>query len=173
MTTRETQLKAIKADIVKGLSTAKKLAEFRGEVDTLEARLISLSEVLPEDKDGADLLRQHAGRGHAVESDDHELQAWRDVTQAASRRVADRVGAGRHLPQPGDVLRSGGQVHPHCQHQRPRGQRKGSSGRSDSTITARCTATTFVLLEKPAAASKAGGRGAPQRAQPGRGAART
>ena len=58
LTARENQLKAIKADIAKGLATAKQLDKFRGDVGNLESRLIRLSEVLPEDKDAGDFLRQ-------------------------------------------------------------------------------------------------------------------
>ena len=54
----ETTLKALKADVAKGQATEKKLPQFRAQVGDLEERLASLSEVLPEEKDGAELLRQ-------------------------------------------------------------------------------------------------------------------
>ena len=55
---RQTQLKALRADVAKGQATERKLPQFRAEVDELELRLADLSEVLPEEKDAADLLRQ-------------------------------------------------------------------------------------------------------------------
>src|SRR5262245_21038052 len=55
---RESQLQALRADISKGFTTAKKLPEFKAEVSDLEARLNSLKAVLPEEKDAADLLRR-------------------------------------------------------------------------------------------------------------------
>ena len=58
MVSREVQLKALRADISKGLATAKKLPEFRSQVTELEARLDSLKAVLPDEKDAADLLRR-------------------------------------------------------------------------------------------------------------------
>jgi type IV pilus assembly protein PilO len=58
MTAREQQLIALRADITKGLTTAKKLPEFRSQVAELEARLASLKAVLPEEKDAADLLNR-------------------------------------------------------------------------------------------------------------------
>ena len=58
MATREAQLKALKVDIEKGQATAKKLPEFRGQVEELEHRLTGLRAVLPEEKDAADLLRR-------------------------------------------------------------------------------------------------------------------
>jgi type IV pilus assembly protein PilO len=58
MATRDTQLKALSNDIALGLTTAKQLPEFRGQVADLEAKLINLRAVLPEEKDAADLLRR-------------------------------------------------------------------------------------------------------------------
>ena len=58
MAARQMQLKALRADIDKGHATAKKLPEFRAQVDDLEARLANLRAVLPEEKDAADLLRR-------------------------------------------------------------------------------------------------------------------
>src|SRR5258708_29142891 len=55
---RQTQLDALRADINKGLNTAKKLPEFRAQVTDLEGRLANLKAVLPEEKDAADLLRR-------------------------------------------------------------------------------------------------------------------
>ena len=49
---------ALQADITKGLTTAKKLPEFRAQVAELEGRLANLKAVLPEEKDAADLLRR-------------------------------------------------------------------------------------------------------------------
>src|SRR5262249_56743340 len=47
-----------RADITKGLTTARKLPEFRSEVAALEARLSNLRAILPEDKDAGVLVRQ-------------------------------------------------------------------------------------------------------------------
>src|ERR1700676_5369071 len=58
MDIRANQLKAIRADISKGITTANQLDKFRSEVDDLTARLESLRAVLPEEKDAAELLRQ-------------------------------------------------------------------------------------------------------------------
>src|SRR5450759_1096584 len=58
MLTRESQLAALRTDITTGLTTAKKLPEFRQQVTDLEGRLANLKAVLPEEKDAADLLRR-------------------------------------------------------------------------------------------------------------------
>jgi type IV pilus assembly protein PilO len=55
---RQQRLQSLRADINRGLATARKLPEFRREVDELEARLVDLRAVLPEQKDVADLLRR-------------------------------------------------------------------------------------------------------------------
>src|SRR5262249_60344303 len=58
MTARESQLNALRGDINKGLATAKKLPEFRSQVADLEGRLANLKQILPEEKDAADLLNR-------------------------------------------------------------------------------------------------------------------
>jgi type IV pilus assembly protein PilO len=58
---RETRLATIRAEIDKGLATARRLPEFRKEVAELEAQLERLKSVLPEEKDAADLLRRIQG----------------------------------------------------------------------------------------------------------------
>jgi ferredoxin len=60
MVSRQTQLKIIEVDITKGRATARKLEEFRAQVDDLEGRLSNLKAVLPQEKDAADLLRTPA-----------------------------------------------------------------------------------------------------------------
>src|SRR2546430_8610409 len=55
---RQTHLNALRADINKGVITARRLPEFQGQVAELEHRLDSLRQVLPEQKDVADILRR-------------------------------------------------------------------------------------------------------------------
>ena len=61
MAMRETHLKSLKGDINKGIATARRLPEFQAEVGNLGARLESLKNVLPEQKDVADTLRRLQG----------------------------------------------------------------------------------------------------------------
>jgi len=58
ITAQETELATIQERIDKGLEIARKLPEFKREVDELRARLDSLRSILPEEKDAADLLRR-------------------------------------------------------------------------------------------------------------------
>ena len=55
---QEKELKSLRADLDKARATAKKLPEFKAQVDNLEHRLSTLRAVLPEEKDAADLLRR-------------------------------------------------------------------------------------------------------------------
>ncbi len=150
MEAREGQLRGIRADLDKGLATAKKLNDFKGQVGDLEGKLIGLKAVLPEEKDVADLLRRmqivatqsnltikgfkpspivtkqlHAEWPIALELDGtyHNLAIF-----------FDRVGKFTRI-----VNISGLDV---------KGKDKADPS---STITATCVATTFVLLDKPAA----------------------
>ena len=61
MSMRQTHLNSLKVDINKGVATARRLPEFQAEVVNLAARLDSLKNVLPEQKDVADILRRLQG----------------------------------------------------------------------------------------------------------------
>src|SRR6266850_4525996 len=61
LTQREAQLATVRADIERGLATARRLPEFRRQVAELEAQLDRLKTVLPAEKDVADLLRRIQG----------------------------------------------------------------------------------------------------------------
>jgi type IV pilus assembly protein PilO len=154
MASRQLQLDSLRADIAKGLATAQQLPKFRTEVDDLEGRLNNLRAVLPEEKDAADLLRRmqtvavqsnltirgfkpapivtrqlHAEWPIALELDGtyHNLALFLDRLGKFTRivNVTNLEITGKDEPSP------------------------------NSTITARCIATTFVLLEGRAAAPAA------------------
>ncbi|MBI3492526.1 MAG: type 4a pilus biogenesis protein PilO [Acidobacteria bacterium] len=167
MASRRTQLVALRSDIAKGVNTAKQLPEFRAQVADLEGRLSNLRQVLPEEKDAADLLRRmqtvatqssleiksfkpnaivtkqlHAEWPIALELDGtyHNLAIFFDRVGKFTR-IVNITGLdvkGKDRPAP------------------------------NSTITATCVATTFVLLDKPtppaakpgAKPAAPGGRGA-------------
>ena len=159
MTSREQQLVALRADIAKGINTAKKLPEFRAQVTELEGRLSNLRAVLPEEKDAADLLR----RLQTVATQSNlEIKSFKPnptVTkqlhaewpialelQGTYHNLAlffDRVGKFTRIINITGVDIKG----------RDKGER-------NYTISATCTATTFVLLDKPGASGGKGGRGA-------------
>jgi type IV pilus assembly protein PilO len=157
MEIRQAQLKAIRADIAKGLATAAQLDKFRADVDSLESRLQSLRAVLPEEKDAADLLRRM--QVVATQSNltiksfkpaatvtkqlhaEWPIQLELDGTYHNLAIFFDRVGKFTRI-----VNITGLEV---------KGKDKPEP---NSTIDATCVATTFVLLDKPA--PKPAGRGA-------------
>ena len=158
MEVRETQLKAIKADIAKGLATASQLDKFRSDVDGLQARLETLRAVLPEEKDAADLLRRM--QTVATQSNltiksftpaavvtkqlhaEWPIKLELDGTYHNLAAFFDRVGRFTRIVNITDVEIKG-----------------KDKPESNSTITATCVATTFVLLDKPTP-PKPGARGA-------------
>lgn len=149
MTSRKQQLISLRADISKGLATARKLPEFRTQVSDLENRLTNLKAILPDEKDAADLLYRmqtvaaqsnltiksfkpgatvtkqlHAEWPIAMEIDGtyHNLAIFFDRVSKFTR-IVNITGV--------DI----------------KGKDKPDAG---STISANCIATTFVLLDKPA-----------------------
>ncbi len=168
---RETQLAALRADISKGLNTAKKLPEFRAQVGDLEGRLANLKQILPEEKDAADLLNRL--QTVAAQSSmtikgfkpnptvTKQLHVEWPITlelEGTYHNLAiffDRVGKFTRI-----VNISALDV---------KGRDANSKSENNATITATCVATTFVLLDKPGPA-KPGGRGAPPAAAPTKGA---
>jgi type IV pilus assembly protein PilO len=147
---REVQLTALKNDIAKGQATAKQLGQFRAEVDDLEARLGSLRAVLPEEKDAADLLRRM--QTVATQSNltiksfkpspvvtkqlhaEWPIELQLEGTYHNLAIFFDRVGKFTRI-----VNITGLDV---------RGKEPPDA---NTTISAQCVATTFVLLDKPVA----------------------
>jgi type IV pilus assembly protein PilO len=155
MATRQARLSALRADIAKGSATANTLNQFRQQVAELEARLEGLKAVLPEQKDVADLLRRIqtlatqsnlAIRGFKpAPSVTKELHAeWPialqlDGTYHNLAMFFDRVSKFSRIINISNIsIRAKDKAEP------------------NSTITAECVATTFVLLDsgaQPAAAA--------------------
>jgi len=157
MASREKQLTIIRGDIVKGQTTAKKLDDFRGQVNDLEAQLGNLRAVLPNEKDAADLLRSM--QAVAVQSNltikgfkpsaptvkeihaEWPIQLELEGTYHNLAVFFDRVAKFTRI-----VNISGLQV-----------EGKDSKDKSrQGTITAKCVATTFVLLDAVADDKAAG-----------------
>jgi len=149
LATRQRELDAINKKIEKGRQTARQLSEFRKKDADLQARLDSLKQNLPEQKDAADLLRRvntlareanlkirgfrpqaittrqiHAEWpiGLELEGTYHNLGLFLDRVSKLPRII--NVGAldikGKQPPSP------------------------------NATLEVTCTATTFVLLDTPA-----------------------
>ncbi len=147
---RQQHLAAIRADVNKGIATAKRLPEFQSQVSDLERRLDGLKNVLPEQKDVADTLRRM--QGLATQSNLTILrftpapQKQQPMYQEVPYRIStegtyhnlgtffDRVSKFPRIINISEIT-----IHARSQPD------------ANATITAECTATTFVLAD--------GGRG--------------
>lgn len=147
---REQELASVRGRINKGLTTARQLPEFQKEVADLQARLDGLKPILPEEKDAADLLRRV--NTLAVQSN-LTVQVFRP--QAIATRQM-------HAEWPIELELSGTYHNLGVFLDRiskfPRIINVGAldiRGKTDptanATIDVTCTATTFVLLDSPAA----------------------
>lgn len=157
---RRAQLASIRADINRGLATARRLPEFRREVEALEAQLERLRAVLPEERDVAELLRR--------------VQAMATQSNLTIRGFSPQAVTRQQLHAEWPIgLQLEGTYHdlgafleriskfPRIinvsnLHIRARDAQAGAGAQaaagSEATIVAECTATTFVLLENPPAA---------------------
>ena len=155
---RRVQLEGLHKDITMGMTTAKKLPEFRSQVGELEARLNNLKAVLPEDKDAADLLRRM-----------QTVAAQSNLT-IKSFKPAPTVTKQLHAEWPINLELTGtyhnlalffDRVSKFTRIVNISALDVKANPKPDpnSTIDATCVATTFVLLERPQP-SKATGRGA-------------
>ena len=153
---RQAQLRTIRVDITRGRATARRLPEFRRQVDDLKAQLERLRPVLPEEKDVADLLRRIQGmatqsnlqiRGFAPQpvATRQMYAEWPiglelDGTYNNLGSFLERISKFPRIINVGDISIT-------------------ASARQDTntTVVADLTATTFVLQE----AAGRGGRGAP------------
>ncbi len=147
MDVRQHQLVGLRADIAKGLDTAKKLPEFRAEVTDLESRLTNLKQILPEEKDAADLLRRMqtvaAQSNLTIKSfkpapiltkqlhAEWPINLELDGTYHNMALFFDRVGKFTRIVNISSIDLKG----------RDRQD-------ANNTISATCVATTFVLIEK-------------------------
>ena len=145
---REVQRDALKKDIEMGVTTARKLPEFRGQVGELEARLNNLKSVLPEEKDAADLLRRM------------QTVATQSNLTIKSFKPAPTVTKQLHAEWPINLELDGTYHNLALFFDRVskftrivnisaldiKGKDKADQ---NSTISASCVATTFVLLERP------------------------
>jgi type IV pilus assembly protein PilO len=164
---RNAELAGLRVEVDRGLATARRLPEFRKEVAQLQAQLDRLKAVLPEERDVADLLRR--------------VQAMATQSNLTIRGFEPQAVANRDLHAEWPIgLKLEGNYHDlgaflERVSKFPRiinvggikiAAKENTAG--GHTITAECTATTFVLLDKakPAAGAPAApGAVAPKAAQ--------
>jgi type IV pilus assembly protein PilO len=162
ITAREAQLATLRTNIERGLATARRLPEFRREVEQLEAQLERLRAVLPEEQDVADLLRR--------------VQAMATQSRLTIRGFTPRAVTRRQMHAEWPIgLELEGTYHdlglflervskfPRIINVGNIKIRAQEAPTGAATVTAECTATTFVLLDaQPAAAPAPAGAAVPQ-----------
>ncbi len=160
---RQAQLALVRADIERGMATARRLPEFRRQVVDLEAQLDRLRPVLPDEKDVADLLRRI--QGMATQS---SLTIRGFAPQAVSTKqmyaewpIGLQVEGTYH--NLGSFLERVSKF-PRIINITTIHIKAKDKATANDTITADCTATTFVLVEakKPAAPGAAAPAAAPK-----------
>jgi type IV pilus assembly protein PilO len=155
---RKGRLATLRQEIDKGLATARRLPEFRKEVAELESQLERLKSVLPEEKDAADLLRR--------------IQSMATQSNLTIRGFTPRAVTTKQLHAEWPItLQLEGSYHnlggflervskfPRIINVNDITIRARERQTEASTITAQCTAMTFVLTDA-ASAAKPGAPGA-------------
>jgi type IV pilus assembly protein PilO len=146
---RRAELAGLRAEIDRGLATAARLPEFRREVADLETQLDRLRTVLPEQQDVADLLT----RVNQMATQSNLRILGFSPRAVARQQMHAEWPIGLQLEGTyhdlGDFLERVSKfpriINVGSIRIRAREPQTGSA-----TITAECTATTFVLLETPA-----------------------
>lgn len=162
--TRQQQLTQLQAEAARGLATARRLPEFRREVALLEAQLDRLRTVLPEEKDVADLLRR--------------IQAMATQSNLSIRGFVPQAVRTQQMYAEWPIgLQLEGTYHnlgrfleriskfPRIINVTAINIRTKVDGSPNETISADCTATTFVMVEPPPATPPAPGAPAPARSE--------
>ena len=143
---RRSRLASMRADIAKGVATAKQLPRFQGQVTELEARLENLRQVLPEEKDVADTLRRIQTLATRSNLAIQRFQPGKVVQQKLYAEIPYRLEAegtyhnlGAFFDQISKFPRIINVSEIRIRSKQPVEQNR--------TIVAECVATTFVLLE--------------------------
>ena len=161
---RRAQLATIRAEIDRGLATARRLPEFRKEVTTLEAQLDRLRAILPSERDVSDLLR----RVQAMATQSNLTIRGFTPQAVSTRQLHAEWPIGLQLEGTyhnlGDFLERVSKF-PRIINVSGIRIRTKENSTDASTITAECTATTFVLIEPKPAAPAAAPAAAPPRGE--------
>jgi type IV pilus assembly protein PilO len=148
MQQREGQLASIEKDVAKGRATAKRLNDFRTEVSDLEVRVANLQSVLPDEKDAAELLRSMQT---AAAQSNLVIRAFKPEAQVAKPMHAEwpialEIDGTYHnlamfFDRVGKFTRIVNITGLHIQAR--------DKPTTPGTISAKCVATTFVLVDTP------------------------
>jgi type IV pilus assembly protein PilO len=153
---RQTRLTSLRQDVARGNATARRLSSFQAEVTELEQRLESLRQVLPEEKDVADILRRIQGLAAKSNLTIRGFQPGQPVQQKLYQEIPYKVqaeGTYHNLATffdqvskfPRIINISGISIN------------AKNPPSPNATIVAEYVATTFVLQDGSPAAKKGGG----------------
>ena len=172
LVTLEAELARERQEIQKGLEAERRLVDFREELKDLERQFNDLKVVLPDKRDVADMLRRiqtlatqsslvvKVFRPSAVVSKDVH-QEWPMSLELEGNyhdlaKFFDQVSKVPRIINVGAIAISAA---------------KDKAPTDPMTISAKCTATTFVLLDGPPPGADAKGKGKKGKAKPGAAAA--
>jgi type IV pilus assembly protein PilO len=153
---KEMQLARERQDIQKGLDAEKRLVDFREELKNLERQFNDLKVVLPDKRDVADMLRRiqtlatqsslvvKVFRPQAVVSKQLH-QEW-PMTLELDGTYHDLARFFDHVSKVPRIINVGAIA--------IKSKPAKDAVADGTTITAQCTATTFVLLDKPGPANR-------------------
>ena len=149
---RQSRLTALRADIAKGVATARQLPQFQAQVSELEARLENLRQILPEEKDVADTLRRIQSLAAKSNLAIQRFQPGKVVQQKMYAEIPYKLQAEGTYHNLGAFFDEISRF-PRIINVSEISIKSKVPPEPGRTIVAECTATTFVLQE-------GGGRGA-------------
>jgi type IV pilus assembly protein PilO len=153
---RQARLMNLRADVTKGMATAKRLPEFESQVGQLEQKLDSLRAVLPEEKDVADILRRIQGLAAQSNLTIQRFTPQPAVQQAIYAEVPFKLKAEGTYHDLGYFFDRISKF-PRIINIADISIKANPKPEPNATIIAECTATTFVLQEGQAAGQKGKG----------------
>ena len=152
---RQSRLTALRADVDKGVATARQLPEFEDQVTKLEQRLESLSQVLPEEKDVADILRRIQALATKSNLTIQRFQPGKVVQQKLYAEIPYKLQAEGTYHNLGYFFDQVSKF-PRIINIGEIALKAKTPPEPNATITADLVATTFVLQEAKGAAGKSG-----------------
>jgi type IV pilus assembly protein PilO len=147
---RQTRLTSLRADVARGMATAKQLPQFQAQVKELEARLENLRQVLPEEKDVADILRRIQTLAVKSNLAIQRFQPGKVVQQKMYAEIPYKLQAEGTYHNIGAFFDQISKF-PRIINVSEISIKAKSPAEPGRTVTAECVATTFVLQEGAAA----------------------
>jgi type IV pilus assembly protein PilO len=152
---RQTRLAGLRADVAKGVATARSLPKFQADVARLEQQLETLRTVLPEEKDVADILRRIQALATQSNLNIQRFQPGKVVQQSLYAEIPYRLQAEGTYHNLGYFFDRVGKF-PRIINVSEISIKAKTPPEPSATIVAECVATTFVLQEAAAGTGKDG-----------------